>query len=106
VISIHALTGIRPQAGRTMQLYVIINDTRITALVDSGSTHNFMDLDTAECIGLKFGGQAGLRVTMANGERVHNPGCCQDLPITIGDEPFTLDCFGLALSSYEMMLEV
>jgi hypothetical protein len=26
VISIHALTGIHPRAGRTIQLYVVIND--------------------------------------------------------------------------------
>jgi hypothetical protein len=38
VISIHTPTGIRPHAGRNMQLYVVINGTRITALVDSGST--------------------------------------------------------------------
>jgi hypothetical protein len=65
-----------------------------------------MDLDTVERIGLNFGGQAGLRVTVANGERIHSPGCCKDLPITIGDESFTLDCFGIALGSYEMVLRV
>jgi predicted aspartyl protease len=43
-----------------MQLYAIIKGAQITALVDSGSTHNFMDLDTAEHIGLKFGDRAGL----------------------------------------------
>jgi hypothetical protein len=101
VISIHAFTGIRPHVGCTMQLYIIINDARITALVHLGSTHNFVDLDTAERISLKFGGRAGLRVTMANDERVHSPGCCKDLPITIGDEPFTLDYFNLALGSHE-----
>jgi hypothetical protein len=56
VISIHALTVIHPCAGRTMQLYVDINGAWITALLDSGSTHNFMDLDTAERICIKFGG--------------------------------------------------
>jgi hypothetical protein len=43
---------------------------------------------------------------VANGERVHSLGYCKDLPITIGDEPFTLDCFGLMLGSYEMVLGV
>jgi hypothetical protein len=106
VISIHALTDIRPHAGCTMQLYVVINDAWITALVDSGFTHNFVDLDTAERIGLKFGGRTGLRVTVANGECIQNLGYCKDLPITIGDEPFTLNCFGLVLDSYQMVLGV
>jgi hypothetical protein len=65
-----------------------------------------VDLDTAERIGLKFGGRAGLRVIVANSERVHSPGCCKDLPITISDEPFTLNCFGLVLGSHEMVLGV
>jgi hypothetical protein len=43
---------------------------------------------------------------MANSMRIHSPSCCKDLPITIGDEPFTLDCFGLALGLYEMVLRV
>jgi hypothetical protein len=106
VISIHMLTGIHPSTGRTMHLYVVINGARITALVDSGSTHNFVDLDTVKHIGLKFDGQVGLRVTIANGERVHNLGCCKDLPITISNESFTLNCFGLTIDSHEMVLGV
>jgi hypothetical protein len=60
VFSIHVLTGIHPHVGHTMQLYIIINDAWITALLDSGSTHNFVDLDTTECIDIKFGGRVGL----------------------------------------------
>jgi hypothetical protein len=106
VISIHALTGIRPRTRRTMQLCIVINDARITTLLDSRSTHNFVDLDTTTRIGIKFGSQAGLRVTVANDECVQSPGCSKDLPITIGDEPFTLNCFGLVLGSYKMVLNV
>jgi hypothetical protein len=51
-------------------------------------------------------GRAGLRVIVANDERVHSSGCCKDLPITIGDELFTLDYFGLTLGSHEMVLGV
>jgi hypothetical protein len=60
VFSIHVLTGIHPRVGHTMQLYIIINDAWITALLDSGSTHNFVDLNTTECIDIKFGGRVGL----------------------------------------------
>jgi hypothetical protein len=78
VISIHVLTGIRPRVGRTMQLYVVINGARITTLLDSGSTHNFMDLNTIARIGIKFGGREGLRVTVSNDKRVQSPSCCKD----------------------------
>lgn len=39
-ISLHALTGLN--TGHTMQLEVTVGDTILMALVDSGSTHNFV----------------------------------------------------------------
>jgi hypothetical protein len=46
-----------------------------------------VDLDTVACIDIKFGGMAGLRVTVANNERVQSPGCYKDLPITLVTSP-------------------
>jgi hypothetical protein len=59
-ISIHALTWIHPQSGKTMQLVVDINGVWLTALLDSGSTHNFVDLEVAARARLQLGGRAGL----------------------------------------------
>ncbi|KAG8091285.1 hypothetical protein GUJ93_ZPchr0011g27170 [Zizania palustris] len=39
---------------RTMQLVVNIKGTQINALLDSGSTHNFIDINAADRIGLAF----------------------------------------------------
>lgn len=44
-ISLHALTGIR--LGKTMQLHVAIQGDTVRALVDSGSTHNFIAAEIA-----------------------------------------------------------
>jgi hypothetical protein len=54
-ISIHVLTGIRPHSDRTMQLAIDTNSVRLTALLDSGSTHNFVDLEAAEQAGIQWG---------------------------------------------------
>jgi hypothetical protein len=54
-ISIHVLTGIRPRSDRTMQLAIDTNSVRLTALLDSGSTHNFVDLEAAEQAGIQWG---------------------------------------------------
>jgi hypothetical protein len=43
---------------------------------------------------------------VANNKCVHRLSYCKDLPITIDDELFILDCFGLTLGSYEMVLGV
>jgi hypothetical protein len=42
-ISLHALIGIQPSAGRTMQIIIVVNGERLVALLNSGSTHNFID---------------------------------------------------------------
>jgi hypothetical protein len=46
-ISIAALTGIQPRTGRTMHVYVTVQDVVLHALLDSGSTHNFVDSEVA-----------------------------------------------------------
>jgi hypothetical protein len=90
-ISIHALTGIHPRSGRTMQLFLSINGTKLAALLDSDSTHNFVDLEAAERAGIHLGDKAGLRVTVANDDRVQSPGCYRGMSISIDGKPFILD---------------
>jgi hypothetical protein len=51
-ISLHALTGIRPCSGQTMQVSVIINGCSLVVLLDSGSTHNFVDTAVVEWVSL------------------------------------------------------
>jgi hypothetical protein len=105
-ISIHALTGIQPRTGRTMHVHVHIAVTLLVALLDTGSTHNFIDTDAATRAGLALLGPSGLRVAVANGDRVTSPGCCRDLSVSIGNEQFIIDCYGLPIGSYDMVLGV
>ena len=50
MISLHAITGIRMED--TMQLYVTIGNEQFVALLDSGSTHNFMRGDVTRRVSL------------------------------------------------------
>jgi hypothetical protein len=103
-ISIHALIRVWPRSGKTMQFHININNTRRLALLDFGSTHNFVDNDTADRASIKLGHRSGLKVAIANGDRVHSPVCCWNMSIIIGNEGFIINCYGLALGSYEMVL--
>jgi hypothetical protein len=105
-ISIHALTGIQPRTGRTMHVHVHIAGTLLIALLNTGSTHNFIDTDAATCAGLALLGPSGLRVTVVNDIRVTSPGYCRDLSVSIGNEQFIIDCYGLPIGSYDMVLRV
>lgn len=104
VISLHVLTGIQRRAVRTMQVSVTVGGSSFTALLDSGSTRNFIDIAAAERAGIKFTEQ--VRVHVANSDRVTSPGRCSALAVNIGGEGFVLDCLGLALGSFDMVLGV
>jgi hypothetical protein len=105
-ISIAALTGIQPRRGSTMQVYVTVQGAVLRALLDSRSTHNFVDSEAAARVGIKFSSKAGFSVAVANGDRVASSGSCLDLKINITGEPFIIACYGLSLGSYEMILGV
>jgi hypothetical protein len=106
MISMHALMGIQPRSSKTMQVYVDINSTRLCALIDSGSMHNFVDIEATTRAGIALCHHPCLRVMVANGDRLSSPGCYMSLPIAIGGEGFMIECYGLTLGSYEMVLGV
>jgi hypothetical protein len=105
-ISIVALTDIQPRTGRTMQVYITIQGAVLRALLDFGSTHNFVDSEATAHVGIKFSSRAGFSVAVANGDRVASSGSCKDLKINIAGKPFIIACYGLSLGSYEMILDV
>jgi hypothetical protein len=43
---------------------------------------------------------------VANDDHVHNPCYCHHIQMLIGDEDFVIDCYRLALRSYDMVLGV
>jgi hypothetical protein len=104
-ISLSALTGIQPSTGRTMHVSVAISSTSLRALLNSGSTHNFINTNAAKHAGVSSGG-VGLRVAVANGDRISSLGHCLSLLIDIADEQFDIYCYGLALNSFNMVLGV
>jgi hypothetical protein len=103
-ISIHALTCIQPWSKRTMQLLVMINGAHLRSLLDLGSTHNFVDTAAAHRAGIKLQPSSRLRVAVANEDRLTSPGCCRGLCNDIVNETFDIDCYGLELALYEMVL--
>jgi hypothetical protein len=51
-ISLHTVTGVRTRGYQTMKVYVTIGDAIAIALLDSGSTHNFIDVDMVRRAGV------------------------------------------------------
>jgi hypothetical protein len=101
-ISVCALTGITSPS--TLQLDTRLGTTRMNALIDSGSTHFFVDAATTSRLGLRMEERPSLTVGVANGERIPALGVCKDVTIQIGTEPFVLDLYIIHLGGYELVL--
>ncbi|WVZ98115.1 hypothetical protein U9M48_043593 [Paspalum notatum var. saurae] len=83
-ISLHALTGIRSNTYHTMRMWVNIGTVRLTALLDSGSTHNFMDSAVASRLHLPAKHSTNMHVTVGNGDRVACSSRIPDIAMVVG----------------------
>jgi hypothetical protein len=100
--SLQAVAGV-PLAG-TMQIAVSLGDASLVALIDSGSTHNFIGEDAARRTGLTLQQRPRLTALVANGERVTCEGVIRDAPLLVDGEPFPADLFVMPLAGYDVVL--
>jgi hypothetical protein len=89
-----------------MQVKVRMGNHQITALLNSGSTHNFISGPAVQHIGLNFINSHGVNVIVANADRVSSRGLAEDVAIRIGEEFFTIDCYTIPVECYDMVLGV
>nr|GMD28243.1 uncharacterized protein LOC109179592 [Ipomoea batatas] len=76
------------------------------ALIDSGSTHNFVDSATAKELGLLIRACPFLQVAVANGERITGLGVCEDVLLQKDANYFPVNLFVIPLVGFEIVLEV
>ena len=89
---------------RPLQMHITMGGTSLLALIDSGSTHNFVTEEAVGHTNLPTLTQGHLRVTVANGERVQCPGVFRNTPFSINKEEFLADFYALPLASYDIAL--
>ncbi|WVZ89123.1 hypothetical protein U9M48_035574 [Paspalum notatum var. saurae] len=102
-ISLHAVSGIR--TCQTMQVPVQLGSDHLQALLDSGSTHNFISEEAATWMQLPFSRRTGMRAMVANGEHVPCLGLYSAMPFSIHGNTFKADLFVLPLAGYDMLLD-
>jgi len=103
VVSLHAIAGIHTED--TMLVPVYIHGHRLTALLDSGSTHNFVHVDLMRRMGLATS-TTRTHVTVANGDRVPCGMVARNVALHIGKEEFTISCLGIDLGGFDVILGV
>jgi hypothetical protein len=87
-----------------MLLPVVIKGECFLALLDTGSTHNFVSGETMRRLGLIPTGGERLRITVANGNRMPCEGIARNVPIRIYDEDFAITCVGLNLGGFDFII--
>jgi hypothetical protein len=83
-----------------MKVFVSVGDAVAVALLDTGSSHNFIDIGMARRAGLRLRERRNFSVAVANGDRVTSKGK------HIGGEAFVLDLYALPLGDYDIVLGV
>ncbi|XP_057967759.1 uncharacterized protein LOC131157517 [Malania oleifera] len=103
-ITLHAMVGsISP---KTMRLVGKIKGEQVVIIIDSGSTHNFVDLAVIKKLNWPFKAQGQIRVRVANGQEMTSEGRCLNLPITLQRYMGKVDVYMLVLAGCDMVLGV
>jgi hypothetical protein len=100
--SLQAVAGV-PMAG-TMQIVVALGVASFVALLDSGSTHNFISEEAARRSSLPLRQRPRLTALVANGERVTCVGVIHDAPLLIDGDSFPTDLYVMPLAGYDVVL--
>jgi hypothetical protein len=102
VFSLQAVAGV--PICDTMQVWVELGTATLVALLDTGSTHNFIGEEAARRTGLVIQPCPRLTATVANGERILCPEVIRQAPIIIAAERFLVDLFVMPLAGYDLVL--
>ncbi|KAK8288461.1 hypothetical protein V6Z12_D07G127200 [Gossypium hirsutum] len=104
VILLHALTGM--QGHNTMRVAARVGSLIAIILVDSGSTHNFIDARLVNRLSLPIMHQEQLRVSVVNGESLFTRGVCKGVLWEVQNHKFETDFMILPLKGCDMVLGV
>ncbi|GJR97046.1 retrotransposable element Tf2 [Tanacetum coccineum] len=103
-ISLNALT--RLTSYRTMRVIGHFGKQKIHILIDSGSTHNFLDVFMAKKLGCKIQQIDPLQVSVADGNKISTTSMCKKFSWMLNGKTFCTDAMLLPLGGCEMVLEV
>jgi len=91
---------------KTMRIVGILKYQQVTVLVDSGSTHNFLDIKIAAILGIQPMAHDGITIQVANGQEVASPGRCREVGFKMKGYVFKIDLFKLPLAGCDIVLGI
>nr|KYP49349.1 Retrovirus-related Pol polyprotein from transposon 17.6 [Cajanus cajan] len=103
-ISLNALSGL--SAPETFRVFGLLNQHRVTILVDGGSTHNFVQPRVVKFFALPTIPTDPLRVMVANGSVLDCTELCPQTTLRIQGYTFSTDLHVLSISGADVVLGV
>ncbi|PNX65654.1 hypothetical protein L195_g054648, partial [Trifolium pratense] len=103
-ISLHALMG--HSIPQTLRVIGQINNKPVGVLIDSGSTHNFVQDRVVKQLGLVTQQGHTFNVLVGNGEQLGCTSVCTNVSLSMGSQAFVVDLYVLPLSGAELVLGV
>lgn len=103
-ISLNALNGVHNY--QTMRVSALHNKKMLQVLIDSGSTHNFLDLDLAKKLGCKLESVTPMSVTAGGGTTLEAPYICRGFTWQLQQTKFTADVLVLPLVCCDLILGI
>ncbi|XP_018843425.2 uncharacterized protein LOC109007962 [Juglans regia] len=103
-ISLQAMVG--SPSTTTMRMVGHIHNKKVVILIDSGSTHNFVDTALVGRCGLVLQQRQALQVKVANGDVLSSGGKAVGVGIQIQGTRFVVDFFSLSLGGCDVVLGV
>jgi len=88
----------------TLRVRVVVGSVSLVALLDSGSSHNFISERAAQRMGLLVVSRTRLSAVVANGKRIACPGVLPQAPFVIQGSSFTADLFIMPLARFDVVL--
>ena len=101
-ITLYALVG-SPSPG-TMRIEGKIQGHCLVILIDTSSTHNFLDAGLCSSLKLAIDPDLAFDVKIANGATVKSLGACQDLQVQVQGHHFCMDLNMLPLGGCDLVL--
>ncbi|XP_026378323.1 uncharacterized protein LOC113272740 [Papaver somniferum] len=101
-ISLHALTG--NVAPDTIRIVGHLNKHYVSVLIDTGSTHSFIDAVLTSKLGLHVSPTGRMLVTVANGDRIISQGICHNLHWDMQGHQFSANLRTFPLGGCDIVL--
>ena len=101
-ITLYALIG-TPILG-AIRISGKINGVSLAVLLDTGSTHNFIDATLVPSLHLLVDQSQTLEVKVANGAMVRTQGFCDQVPVCIQGEEFSIQFHVMPLGGCDVVL--